>query len=417
MLDRYYQILGISTDSDEKALKRAFRKLALKLHPDVSKLPNAKEKFQELCEAYEVVLRQIQYETIVKVDTHFEEEQEAYSYEDILREARQKAYERAKMKYDKMKAEKEFFEESNWREVFLLFNYIGRILAVPFGLFLIIFPIIIALKNGIEMFFALFIFWIIGGIIINQFLSNRQKWFKQGKFRWKFQDLVNWFDFSAVESDPKAQCYYCKGKKANGKSFTMTLLKVKDVRIRNDGVYQHYVAYDRKYKEVIIPRSTKAFAIHYLQSVIKILSMIFCLCFLPLPSLIWKFAGGLILGLFLSILLCILTLTKSKVDYLLNRFLIIKLIIWTLVVISQTTIYPGMILQTTSFAPFYLLLLLIFGDMILDLLLKLMPFYSKLYLPLMKQSPTIMNFYHNGYQNYLDIPIWSTIYPLVRWFV
>ena len=102
----------------------------------MNKRPDAKEKFQELCEAYEVVLRHIQLETVVKADSHYREEQEAYSYEEILREARQKAYERARMKYEKIKAEKEFFEQSKWRDIFLLFNYIGRILALPFALFL-----------------------------------------------------------------------------------------------------------------------------------------------------------------------------------------------------------------------------------------------------------------------------------------
>ena len=51
----YYKILGINRDADEKAVKQAYRRLARKYHPDVSKEKNAEEKFKELQEAYEVL--------------------------------------------------------------------------------------------------------------------------------------------------------------------------------------------------------------------------------------------------------------------------------------------------------------------------------------------------------------------------
>lgn len=51
----YYEILGVSRDADEKEIKSAFRKLAKKYHPDVSKEPNAAEKFKEAQEAYAVL--------------------------------------------------------------------------------------------------------------------------------------------------------------------------------------------------------------------------------------------------------------------------------------------------------------------------------------------------------------------------
>ncbi len=51
----YYDILGVSKDADDKAIKSAFRKLAKKYHPDVSKEPDAAEKFKEAQEAYAVL--------------------------------------------------------------------------------------------------------------------------------------------------------------------------------------------------------------------------------------------------------------------------------------------------------------------------------------------------------------------------
>ena len=51
----YYEILGVSKTADEKEIKSAFRKLAKKYHPDVSKEPDAAEKFKEAQEAYAVL--------------------------------------------------------------------------------------------------------------------------------------------------------------------------------------------------------------------------------------------------------------------------------------------------------------------------------------------------------------------------
>ncbi len=51
----YYKIMGVDRDASQDEIKRAYRKLARKYHPDVSKEPDAEEKFQELQEAYEVL--------------------------------------------------------------------------------------------------------------------------------------------------------------------------------------------------------------------------------------------------------------------------------------------------------------------------------------------------------------------------
>jgi curved DNA-binding protein len=51
----YYEVLGVTRVADADALKRAYRKLARKYHPDVSKEKNAESKFKELQEAYEVL--------------------------------------------------------------------------------------------------------------------------------------------------------------------------------------------------------------------------------------------------------------------------------------------------------------------------------------------------------------------------
>ncbi|MCC0176346.1 molecular chaperone DnaJ [Waterburya agarophytonicola K14] len=55
MAGDYYQILGVSRDVDKDELKRAYRSLARKYHPDVNKEAGAEEKFKEINRAYEVL--------------------------------------------------------------------------------------------------------------------------------------------------------------------------------------------------------------------------------------------------------------------------------------------------------------------------------------------------------------------------
>jgi molecular chaperone DnaJ len=52
----YYEILGVGRDADDATIKKAFRRLARELHPDVNRHdPDAEEKFKEAAEAYEVL--------------------------------------------------------------------------------------------------------------------------------------------------------------------------------------------------------------------------------------------------------------------------------------------------------------------------------------------------------------------------
>lgn len=51
----YYDVLGVPCDADNAAIKRAFRKLALKYHPDRNKEAGAADRFKEIAEAYAVL--------------------------------------------------------------------------------------------------------------------------------------------------------------------------------------------------------------------------------------------------------------------------------------------------------------------------------------------------------------------------
>jgi molecular chaperone DnaJ len=54
-LKDYYNVLGISETADQETVKKAFRRLAKKYHPDINNAPEAADKFKEINEAYQIL--------------------------------------------------------------------------------------------------------------------------------------------------------------------------------------------------------------------------------------------------------------------------------------------------------------------------------------------------------------------------
>jgi hypothetical protein len=59
--------------------------------------------------------------------------------------------------------------------------------------------------------------------------------------------------------------------------------------------------------------------------------------------------------------------------------------------------------------------LLFLLDMVFDLGVGFLPIYRKMFKPLIKQGTILDSLYQDGYQNYQELPVYSVVYPLVRW--
>ena len=73
MFEKYYALLGVRPGVEEKDLKKDYRKLAIKYHPDMNKSPDAADHFREICEAYEIVLQQEKRNTEIHISHPYEE--------------------------------------------------------------------------------------------------------------------------------------------------------------------------------------------------------------------------------------------------------------------------------------------------------------------------------------------------------
>ncbi len=96
-------ILGIPANSGLEDIKKAYRRLAHEFHPDVSRLPDARERFIEINEAYEYLTNKLKLEQALKVHYNNENEETAQDIIDAwLAGERERVRARAK-KYADMK--------------------------------------------------------------------------------------------------------------------------------------------------------------------------------------------------------------------------------------------------------------------------------------------------------------------------
>ena len=403
-MKNYYQILEVSENSSIEEIKQAYRKLAKQYHPDINKLPDAHHRFIEISEAYEVLFQRAACK---------DKAQPQVDYEEFLRDVRETAKKQARMRYEKFEHQHKAFRESGLYDVGLLFKYIGKILLPIISLCMIFIPVSVCIsERSIFPFFYLCFFWLIGGFLLYNSYQQKDKYFNLGKFYYSYNKIKELY--IRTNDNTLDECFYCNGLKANSIPFKMELIKVKDIKLRNNGPMQHQAGYNRKNIIIIFPRSQKAFIIHSIISTLKLCCILGSLLFLPITSIVWRFIGGILLGWMVSSALLLFFQTRSKTAYMISYGMMIKIILW-LSVISYCSVFnlSTFNIYTTALINFGIVFYL-FLDAFTEQILKI-PHKLNLFKPLPKQYINLTKHFEEKCMLYLEIPFWTTIYPFVRW--
>jgi len=404
----YHKVLGLSPEASPKQIKTAYRKLALKYHPDRNSSSGARQKFQEITEAYDYLLEH---------PDHGAPEDSSYDdrvASEVMRRERERMQQQARARREKKRKEEEYFKRPEWHDPILFLKYAGNGLVLIFGLAAVILPVLLAIFGDPASLAGTFFFILIGVVLLVYIYQHRKTWFRMGKFHRSLKEIV--LSFRITPGKPtKDRCCYCHSTMADGKAYKIELLKTIDIKIQSYGALNHDAKYKNKNKRVVVPRSARAQYYHRLASLLKILSILICLLVLPVDSILWRLVAGILCGGMLSFLLLKLAKVNSKVSYLFTPALLIKTAIWLVSLYMISTVGPGFNIAISGYVYLVVAGLLFFLDMVFDLVMGIFPFYRKLFRPIKRQGTVLDSLYRDGYQNYQELPVYSAMFPLFRW--
>jgi len=418
MIKDYYSILGIANNATKAEIRKAYRRLAKMYHPDVNKAKDAHDRFIEITEAYEILINQSYrfYKQTVETATTTKEWRESEykkneEYEKFRQEAREKAQRQAKMRYEEFHKQNEAFQKSGFNDLLLLFKILTRILAVFIFLFLFFLPVYAAFFFDWTGIFILFITWPFAGIIGWNIYDNRKSYFLPGKFYYGPNEIKKLFVETTVTDK---LCYYCKSKLANSKPLKLELLKLKDIKLSVDGIRQYRANYINDKVTILIPRSRKAFIIHSLNSILKIIAVLTSVIFLDISSYLWRIFIGMVLGGLAGEIILFINRTKSNVSFLYDYNFIFRIVIWTFLIVKLSTFsFNPFNIRTSEFIYFMVIIIIFFDCILMQVINILLGKYS--IKPIFRQYIEIDEHLNSGFKVYNDMPVFSIIYPLFKW--
>jgi hypothetical protein len=322
---------------------------------------------------------------------------------------------RARAQRERKKQQDEYFQRPEWHDPILFLKYAGNGFILFLAIAAVLGPLMLAVFGDPESLAGTAIFMIMGIFTLVYIYQKRKTWFRLGKFNTSWKKL--WDHFRLVPGKPsKDRCCYSRSSMADGKAYRIELIKTVDIIVQSYGVLNHRARYKNKVKRVVLPRSSRAVFYHRMVSVLKITTVLVFLIAFPLTSVLWRFIAGLFMGGLLSSILLKLAGIRSKVSYLFTPGFIMKITLWLVSLALISRLGPGFDLQISSYVYLVMAGLLFFLDMIFDLVFGFLPFYRRLFRPVLKQGTILESLYREGYQNYQELPVYSIIYPLIRWF-
>ena len=185
-----YTILGLEPGADKARIKKAYRRLAKKFHPDINATADAAEKFLEITKAYDDLLgaNTLTYQT----DRSYDKAEQIIRREQERAKAREKAKVRQKARgREKAKAweqqrvrqqEEAYrrFRKSGWYDLLALSKLAWRLWLLTCSIAAIVIPVILGLIIEPAAFLSTVYFVIIGVFGLWHIYSKRNTWFRLG---------------------------------------------------------------------------------------------------------------------------------------------------------------------------------------------------------------------------------------------
>ena len=119
-MEKYYRVLGLKADASAEQVKKAYRKLALRYHPDLKS--GNEEHFKRIVEAYEMINSHLNSKTVRR---EMSTEELARFYELLKKAAEEKAREKAFENAAKVRARKKAEQEKSYRNA--IYSFFGLI--------------------------------------------------------------------------------------------------------------------------------------------------------------------------------------------------------------------------------------------------------------------------------------------------
>lgn len=412
----YFAILHIPNGANRDEVQQAYRRLAKKYHPDVSQLPGAHEKFCEITEAYEYLMSHWHRFAGNQhaggfAHSHYDDFFRSDEYARFRQEVHDRARQQANMRYEKFRKQHEAFQESGLNDIALLFTIVMRLFSAALCLFLFLAPPVLAIVLHWSWILAAPFAWPFAIGIAWYYFDNRIHYFVPGKLYYTPKRIWQMYtsDQPSVHS-----CHYCKGKQANSRPYKIELFRIKEIKFRMGGFRQQQVNYQNDTATIYVPRSRKAFRVHTICSLVKLLCILVFFFAMDISSHPWRAITGAFAGGLLAVIIQVVTRTRSHVSYLFTWGFIIRLTAWLtgIAFASRFSISPFNIVST-DYIYFAVIAIVVFDSLIMQLTGLLLGKSADK--PFARQYSEVTLRMNEGYAAYNDIPVLSFVYPLFKW--
>lgn len=401
-----YKILGLQPNAGKAEVKKAYRRLAKKYHPDINPTASGAEKFLEITRAYD--------DLTGGMIIPFKRDRSYARADEILRKERQKARERAQEREKAQEEADRRFRESGWYDLMLLSKYLLHFLALAGSIVAVVVPFVLAFVIEPMVLVATIYFVVIGAFGIWHIYTHRHTWFLLGGFNTNRQKIISWLKRPPTHPSNEP-CFYMKGQKADGRPYRVKLVRTEGIRVISYGAMDHQATFNNKATSLIIPRSAQAELVHRICSVTRIVVILLAIFLFPVSSLFWRLVAGIIAAMLVSVLVLKITGVRSKTSFLFTPALCIKAAAWIIVMLSISHFGPGFDLVPGEYKWVVIAGLFFLLDMLFDLLLGLFPFYQRLFVPVKQQGRVMNRLYEEGFRNYVEYPFFSVFYPFYLW--